>query len=175
MGVEGDRRKDCIGRPVIKHSSVPYLSKRISFFRFFFPVQYGMFLYGYLMEWRKNPHWSLSCCLALLLPLNDLQGEISGLVGSGANVLDNQLEGGQTEDTTIFAAVKDSGAIDVSLEEGQQDNDSKMKCQNEKCPEAACGKTTCHKGSQTDLFVLRKTQNLERVHDPMHKKQEQSL
>ena len=126
-------------------------------------------MYGYLMEWRKNPHCSLSCCLALLLPLNDLQGEISGLVGSGANVLDNQLQAGQTEDTTIFAAVKDSGAIDVSLEEGQQDDDSEMKGQNEKCSEAEYGKTTCHKGSQTDLFVLRKTQNLVRVHDPIRR------
>ena len=71
------------------------------------------------MEWRKNPHWSLSCCLALLLPLDDLQGEISGLVGSGANVLDTQLQSGQTEDTTIFGAVKNSGAFDVNLEEVQ--------------------------------------------------------
>lgn len=151
---------------------MPYLSKHISFFHLFsFPVQYGMFLYGYLMEWRKNPHWSLSCCLALLLPLNDLQGEISGLVGSGANVLDNQLQTGQTEDTTIFAAVKDSGAIDVSLDEGQQDDDSEMKGQNETCSKAECGKTKYHKGSQTDLFILPTTQNLVRVHNPM----EQSL
>ena len=129
-----------------------------------------MFLYGYLKEWRKNPHWSLSCCLALLLPLNDLQGEISGLVGSGANVLDNQLQTGQTEDTTIFAAVKDSGAIDVSLEEGRQDDESKMEDQHEKCSEAEPGKTKFHKGSQTDLFVLSTTQNLVGVHGHMHKK-----
>ena len=109
------------------------------------------------MEWRKNPHWSLSCCLALLLPLNDLQGEISGLVGSGANVLDNQLQAGQTEDTTIFSAVKDSGAIDVSLEKGQQADDSKAEDQHENFSEADCGETECHKGSQTDLLGLPTT------------------
>ena len=36
MRGEGDRRKYCIGLPVIKHNAVPYLSKRISFFLLFF-------------------------------------------------------------------------------------------------------------------------------------------
>ena len=151
MGGEADRRINCI-KP--SHFTAFIFLKTIRSFLFLPPVQYGMFLYGYLKEWRKNPHWSLSCCLALLLPLNDLQGEISGLVGSSTNILDNQLQTGQTEDTTIFAAVKDSGAIDVSLDEGQQDDDSSMEDQREKCPEAERGETKCHKGSQTDLFVL---------------------
>ena len=116
-------------------------------------------MYGYLIEWRKNPHWSVSCCLALLLPLNDFQGEISGWVGSGADVLNNQLQSGQTEDTTIFAAVKDSGAIDVSLEEGQLDDDTKMEDQDGKC-QGECSNSKCHKGSQTDLFMLSTVHNL---------------
>ena len=74
-------------------------------------AQYSTHLYSYLIEWRKNPQWSFACCLALVLPLSDLQGEISGMMGT--NVLDNQLQTGQTDMPTIIDAVKDSGAMDV--------------------------------------------------------------
>ncbi|XP_078383875.1 uncharacterized protein LOC144666341 [Oculina patagonica] len=84
-------------------------------------VEYGLFLYDFLKEWRKNPHWSFSCCLALLLPLNDLQGEIRGIVGT--NVLKTQLQTGDFEMVTIRAAIQDSGAIDVTLEENEEDDD----------------------------------------------------
>ena len=90
-----------------------------------FLVQYVVHVYGYLKEWRKNPHWSFSCCLALILPVIDMPGDISGLAGT--NVLNTQLDTGHMEMTTIVGAVKDSGAIDVTLEEdkqkeGQKDN-----------------------------------------------------
>ncbi|XP_078374468.1 uncharacterized protein LOC144658016 [Oculina patagonica] len=62
-------------------------------------VQYLVGIYRYLKEWRKRPHWSFACWLALLLPLNNLQGEISGL-----------------EMSTIVVATEDSGAVDVHLE-----------------------------------------------------------
>lgn len=91
-----------------------------------------MILYGYLKEWWKNPHCSISCCLALLLPLNDLRGEIYGLTGS--NVDDNQLQSGQMDTPTIIDAVKDSGAIDVCFEEGEQeDNYAMFTMQEENC------------------------------------------
>ena len=70
-----------------------------------------MILHRYLTEWCKNPHCSLSCCLALLLPLNDLQGEIHGLAES--NVVNEQLETGQMDTPTVTGAVQDSGAIDT--------------------------------------------------------------
>ncbi|KAL9954477.1 hypothetical protein ACROYT_G042021 [Oculina patagonica] len=82
-------------------------------------AQYAVFLYGYLKERRKNPHWSFSCCLALLLPLNDLQGEIRGI--TGADVLKNQLQTGQIDKPTIAAALKEIGAFDVTLEGGVKD------------------------------------------------------
>lgn len=37
-------------------------------------------IYHYIKEWRKNPKWSLFCCLALLLPLNQLQVEVQWYV-----------------------------------------------------------------------------------------------
>ena len=85
-------------------------------------VQYAVFLFRHLKEWRKNPHWSFSCCLAFLLPLNDLQGEIHDL--TEANLDKNQLQTGQIDTPTIFSAVKDSGAIDVTLEEGEKGNNN---------------------------------------------------
>ena len=36
------------------------------------------------------------------------------------NVLDNQLQTGQVEMPTLVGAVKDSGVVDVTLEEGEQ-------------------------------------------------------
>ncbi len=89
-----------------------------------------MFLYRFLKEWRKNPHWSFSCCLALLLPLNDLQGETRGLVDT--NVLKNQLQTGKVEKPTLLSAVKDSGVIDVTFE-GEQADDNVMETNAENC------------------------------------------
>jgi len=74
-------------------------------------------VYNHLKEWRKNPHWSFSCCLALILPLVSLPGEISGF--GGTNIVNNQLQTGDIERTTIAAALQESGAIDVTFDEGK--------------------------------------------------------
>ena len=83
-----------------------------------FLVQYVLHLYGYFKEWLQNPQWSLSCFLALLFPLSDLQAEVTGMVET--NVLDNQLQTGQVEMPALVGAVKDSGVVDDILEEGEQ-------------------------------------------------------
>lgn len=75
--------------------------------------QYVMFLCEYLKEWRKNPQCSSSCCLALLLPLNDLQGEIRGMVGK--NLMKTQLDTGMLAKLSIAATAKDSGAMSFTL------------------------------------------------------------
>lgn len=80
-----------------------------------------MYLYSYNKELRKNPQCSISCCLALLLPLNDLKSDIHGL--SGTNVLNNQLDTGQMEMPSIGATLENSGAIDVVIEGGEEDDD----------------------------------------------------
>jgi len=94
-----------------------------------FLVQYLVHLYGYLKKWRKNPHWSFSCCLALILPLIGMPGDISGLAGT--NFLNTQLDTGHMEMTTIVGAVKDIGAIDVTLEEDKQDDDKPAELQKD--------------------------------------------
>ena len=68
-----------------------------------------------MKEWRKNPKWSLSCCLALLLPLNQLQGEIRGLTGT--NILKQQLQSGKIELPTIANTLRESGAVNIALED----------------------------------------------------------
>ena len=112
----------------------------------FISVQYAMFLYGYIKEWRKNPQWSFSCCLALLVPLNDLQGELRGL--AEANVLKNQLETGQIEKPSILSAVQDTGVIDVTLKESDDDS---MKILDENHQDAIYRHTRRHQGTQTEL------------------------
>lgn len=108
------------------------------------------------MEWRKNPQWSFACCLALVLPLTDLQGEITGMVGT--NVLDNQLQTGQTDMPTIISAVKDSGAMDVNLEIGGRGDDVMAAVLHDgSCQDFKLKNKTSDHGTQTKLVALWKS------------------
>ena len=80
---------------------------------FFFSVQYAMFVYRFFKEWRKNPRWSFSCCLALLLPLNDLQQEVLGMTGK--NELTQQLQTGNVDLPPLSGALKESGDVSIEL------------------------------------------------------------
>ena len=122
------------------------------FFFVLFSVQYALHLYNYFKEWRKNPHYSFSCCLALFLPLVDLQGEIQGMVEK--NVLRTQLQTGNFEMTTLRGAVKDSGAFDVTLEEGKQADDHALDLQDDNRPVAKIINKKCHQGTQTEVSLL---------------------
>lgn len=105
------------------------------------------------MTWRKNPQWSFSCCLALVLPLTDLQGEISGMVNT--NVLDNQLQTGQTDMPTIISTVKDSGAIDVNLAEGGRGDDNITAVLHDgRYQDFKRKHKTSDHGTQTELFAI---------------------
>ncbi|KAL9967809.1 hypothetical protein ACROYT_G026105 [Oculina patagonica] len=115
-------------------------------------AQYTMFLYGYFKEWRKNPHWSFSCCLGLLLPLNDLQGEIRGIAGT--NILSNQLQSGQIDKPDLLSEVKDSGAIDVILEDGEQSDDNTMENHDNSCQDSAHRDMIRHQGTQTEVCLI---------------------
>ena len=53
----------------------------------------------------------------MLLPLNDLQGEIRGMMGQ--DVLRHQFQSGQIGMPSVAGAVKDTGAIDFQLEEDE--------------------------------------------------------
>ena len=70
----------------------------------------------------------------MLLPLISLPGEISGLVGT--NITNTQLETGQFEMQTVVGAVKDSGVVDVTLDDEEQDDDNLAEDQEEDCKEA---------------------------------------
>ena len=92
--------------------AIPY--KRIRLFSFFlFLVQYLRFFCHFIKEWRKNPQWSLSCCLALLLPLNDLQNEIRGMTGK--NLLNERVQSGNFNMPSVSSTLKESGAVSFEL------------------------------------------------------------
>ncbi|KAL9970585.1 hypothetical protein ACROYT_G022988 [Oculina patagonica] len=116
-------------------------------------VQYAVMLFSFLKEWRKNPHCSFSCCLALLMPLQSLQGEMSGLVGS--DVVNDQMQTGQIAAPTVIDAMKDAGAIDLTLKEGEQKTDDVMfAVQRGNRQDAKCNRKKCNKQIQTELFSL---------------------
>ena len=56
----------------------------------------------------------------MLLPLNDLQGEIRGLMGR--NVMRQQLQSGRIGMPSVTGAVRDSGAVDLALEERNEES-----------------------------------------------------
>ena len=115
-----------------------------------FLVQYALHLYGYFKEWRKNPHCSFTCCLALFLPLVDLQGEIHGMVEK--NVMITPLQTGNFETTTLRGAVKDSGALEVTLEEREQGDALNLQDDNRQVTKISNKK--CHQGTQTEFSSL---------------------
>jgi len=94
--------------------------------------------YRYFKEWRKNPQWSLSCCLALLLSFSDLQGDISDLIDK--DVVKSQQHSEEMEMPTIFSAVEESKA---AYFKGDRDDETK-KLSSKKC----------HQGTQTDITIL---------------------
>ncbi|KAL9962148.1 hypothetical protein ACROYT_G031227 [Oculina patagonica] len=114
-------------------------------------VQYVLHLKGYLQEWRKNPHWSFTCCLALFLPINSLQGDIRGLTET--NVFKTRLQSGEFEMVTLQAAVQDSGAINVTLEEGEQGDDSTIEVKDDVC-QVTTNSNKCNQGTQTEVFCF---------------------
>ena len=80
-----------------------------------FSVQYLSYIYHYVKEWRKNPEWSLSCCLALLLPLRNFEGEIGGLAGGDTPM--QQLQTGRIDIPSNANTGRDNAAVDISLED----------------------------------------------------------
>ena len=72
----------------------------------------------------------------------------------GINVTRTQLETGNFEITTLRAAVKDSGAFDVTLEEGEQDDDHTLDLQDDNRQVAKISKKKSHQGTQTDFSSL---------------------
>ena len=116
-------------------------------------VQYALHLFGYILEWRKNPQCSVSCCLALLLPLTDLQGDIRGVTGT--DLLNTQLQSGDFEIETLQAAVKDSGVIDVTIDEREEDDDDTGKDGSRQVDKNR--NKTCDQETQTECMSLLKT------------------
>ncbi|CAH3196528.1 unnamed protein product, partial [Porites evermanni] len=107
--------------------------------------QYLVYIYHFVKEWRKHPKWSFSCCLALLLPLNQLQGEIRGL--TGRNILNQQLQTGDIEMPTIASTLRESGAVDVTLEDHNYDADREQE-------EATTDEETTEQSVQTIVEVV---------------------
>ena len=92
----------------------------------------------------------LCCCLALLLPLNDLQGEIRGMAEK--NVLKTQLQTGGVEKPSIVSSAKDSGAMSITLTPGEENlsGKNKMDLLETKYKADKSKKIKYHQGTQTD-------------------------
>lgn len=123
-------------------------------------------------EWRKNPQWSFSCCLALVLPLIALPGEISSL--SKTNILRTQLDSGQMELGTLTDAVKNCGVIEVTLgededkEEDEEEGTGGTQEQQDNPSGNQCNKERKDQGVQTailSVLIIADHTNYDRVED----------
>ncbi len=141
-------------------------------FSYCFSVQYALHLKGHLQQWRKNPHWSSSCCLALLLHLNDLQEEVSGMAAT--NVLKTQLESGEFEMVTLEAAVNESVAVDVTLKEVKQAEDDKMDMKDDDRQVTKKSNIKCDQGTQTELLMFLTVADV-MLHKPNKERSKNSL
>ena len=111
-----------------------------------------MHLYGFLKVWRKNLKCSLSCCLACILPLLRLPEEIDNLVKT--NVINKRLPSGDIEMPTISTAVQDSGAIDFTLDEGEN-LDQDESCSDAKTQGSATSKVIDEEDQQSNDNQVR--------------------
>ena len=130
-------------------AKTPYYFKLLKFS--LISAQYAVYLNRYIKEWRKNPRWSFSCCLALLLPLNDLQEELRWF--TDANAFPNQT--GEIGTLGILSAVKSSVAIDAFLEKGDHYYDKIVKVKDENDQDTYIRR---HQGTQTELCSILVTE-----------------
>ncbi len=125
-----------------------------------------MYLHRFFKEWRQNPQWSFSCCLALLLPLTDLQSELREMAGK--NVLTHQLQTGHFEIPTVCSTAIDSGATEVTLEDdGDIVKEAHMHVREENGRDTKNNGTECDKATQTELCMFGRTGIV--VHEPVDK------
>jgi len=90
----------------------------------------------------------------LLLPLNDLQGEIRGMVGK--NVLKTQLQTGTVDKPSIASSAKDSGAMSITLMpgEGKHRDENAMELHTRNLKANKSVKVKSNQETQTDTFGL---------------------
>ena len=105
-------------------------------------MQYAVAQYRYFKAWRKNPQWSFSCCLALLLSFSDLQGDISDLVETDG--VKSQQYTGDVEMPTVPTAVEESKATYFKGDRDDRGDYETQKSSNK----------TCHKGTQTEITIF---------------------
>ena len=87
----------------------------------------------------------------MLLTINDLQGDIGGF--SETNILNDQLDTGEFSVPTFLGAVKDSGAVHVTLEENGGGDDVTKEVHGG-FDDTKSRKKTSHQGTQTKPFSL---------------------
>lgn len=89
---------------------------------------------------------SFACCLALLLPLSDIQEEIGGLEETV-----RQTE--EIEMPSILAAVRDYGPIDAPVDADAKSDIGTTKLKDGYYKHLSHDKTQRHQGTQTEPFT----------------------
>ena len=86
---------------------------------------------------------------------------------AGTNIIETQLQTGEFELTTVGSAVKDSGVIDVTLEEGEQGCEDSVEVQGNNGQGTKRNNKKCHQGTQTELSSLFAVFDANNVPEPV--------
>lgn len=82
--------------------------------------------------------------------------DVNGMVGT--NVIDSQLQTGEMEIPSILGAMKDSGVIGVSIEDGEKDSNGPIATEvlEDTCNDVQYSNNKFHQGTQTQLSTVFK-------------------
>lgn len=139
---QAQERKEAPAKCLNKAHLLRYTMK-LKAFPFCLSAQYAVQVCRYLKEWYKNPKWSFSCCVGLLLPLSDLSGEMHDF--EGANNLTKELEACHIEMPINHAAAKD-----LTPDEDQEKKNNPIDVRDDNCENVKCTRTKCHQETQTE-------------------------
>ena len=106
--------------------------------------------------------------MALLLPLNELQGEVRGLLGR--NVLKQQLQTGKMDIPSISSTLKETGEIDFSLEETDEANVKEAQT----CGKEVSASSEVHKRSKVRASTVHPESELSIANITIHEHPEET-
>ena len=103
-----------------------------------------MHFYQYVKEWLRNPQCSVSCCVALLLPLIDMKGDIGDQVTGPNGLGKREIDVGQVDMPDFSSSTKAQDAGKNSSSAKCDSIDTKSECRSD----------SCHRGTQTKFSAV---------------------
>ena len=103
-----------------------------------------MYFYQYVKEWLRNPQCSVSCCVALLLPLIDMKEDIGDQVTGQNGLGKREIDVGQVDMPDFSSSTKTQDAGKNRRSAKCDSIDTKSECRSD----------SCHRETQTKFSAV---------------------